>query len=113
MKQKILRLILKIFRLFSNPQKKELRLWLMENTRNDALERKEAFSTVTREEMIDFVKSLRESAWCQMQVEGNFYEKEAIKLFDSAIKTLGGMLNCKTQYVLTIFEKKLDIILGT
>lgn len=68
---------------------KELRLWLMENTRNDALERKEAFSTVTREEMIDFVKSLRESAWCQMQVEGNFYEKEAIKLFDSAIKTLG------------------------
>ena len=82
-------------RLFQLPvpknQEKELRLWLMENTRNDALDRKEAFSTVTREDMIDFVKSLRESAWCQMQVEGNFYEKEAVKLFDSAIKTLGGM----------------------
>ena len=81
--------------------KKELRLWLMENTRNDALDRKEAFSAVTREDMIEFVKNLRESAWCQMQVEGNFYEKEATKLYDSAIKTLGG----KYPYYLKTFTK--------
>lgn len=67
---------------------KELRLWLMENTRNDALDRKNAFSEVTRQDMIDFVAALRKTAWCQMHVEGNFYQKEAEKLFNLSIKKL-------------------------
>jgi len=67
---------------------KELRLWLMENTRNDAFERMAAFNSVTLDDMIAFVKELRQGAWCQMQVEGNFYEREARSLFDSALTKL-------------------------
>ena len=98
---------------------KELRLWLMENTRNDALDRKNAFRTrfgrlkfvlkimtwyeyfpilyseVTRQEMIDFVAEFRKTAWCQMHIEGNFYQKEAEKLFDLSMKKLKSKL---TQY---------------
>ena len=69
---------------------KELRLWLMENTRNDAFERMAAFNSVTLDDMIAFVKELRQGAWCQMQVEGNFYEREARSLFDSALTKLDG-----------------------
>ena len=92
---------------------KEVRLWLMENTRNDALDRKNAFRTefewfcrffldslnfykhfsilyseVTRQDMIDFVAALRKTAWCQMHVEGNFYQQEAEKLFNLSVKKL-------------------------
>lgn len=67
---------------------KELRLWLMENTRNDAFDRMGAFNQVTRDDMVAFVKELRQGSWCQMQVEGNFYEKEARSLFESALDKL-------------------------
>lgn len=50
------------------------------------------YSEVTRQEMIDFVAEFRKTAWCQMHIEGNFYQKEAEKLFDLSMKKLKSKL---------------------
>ncbi|CAG5099428.1 Oidioi.mRNA.OKI2018_I69.XSR.g16523.t1.cds [Oikopleura dioica] len=64
---------------------KDLRLSLMQSTKFPLIERRKAFETVTREEMIQFIKDLRKECFLTMHVQGNYYESDVRKLFKEAI----------------------------
>ena len=67
-----------------------MRLNLLEDSKWPLLAKRRAFETVTREELVKFAKDLRQNCYVQMHIQGNFYQTEAVEIFNNSLKKLNG-----------------------
>jgi len=72
----------------SSEYSKDLRLNLLEDSKWPLLAKRRAFETVTREELVKFAKDLRQNCYVQMHIQGNFYQTEAVEIFNNSLKKL-------------------------
>lgn len=81
---------------------KDLRLSLMQSTKFSLIERRKAFETVTREDLVQFMKDFRKECFLTMHVQGNYYEGEVRKLFSDALSQFTGSAPLARSFTQTV-----------
>lgn len=66
----------------------DLRLSILRKIKSPLIEKRAALLEVTRETFVEFVQNFMKNCWIQGQVQGNFYQNEAIEMFENVLETL-------------------------